>query len=60
VFSREEERSMGQIDQEDSMTRGKGVGSGSISLLTVKITECSNSQHDTAGINKDATAFTED
>jgi hypothetical protein len=51
---------MGQIDQEDSMTRGKGVGSGSISLLTVKITECSNSQHDTAGINKDATAFTED
>jgi hypothetical protein len=45
---------------EDGMTRGKGVASGSISLLTVKITECSNREHDTAGINKDATAFTED
>jgi hypothetical protein len=43
---------------EDGMTRGKGVASGSISLLTVKITECSNREHDTAGINKDATAFT--
>jgi hypothetical protein len=48
----------GVIQGDYSMTRGKGVRSGSISLLTARIAESSNSQLGTAGINKDATAFT--